>query len=889
MKDIIPAKKQSPILGLTGMGGGVGSNLGGSLAKKTYVDDVFSNWVYTGNNSARNEPNGIDLADKGGLVWIKDRDQLNNHVLFDTERGTTKMLRLGGTSAAQEVVGNPEVFSSFDSNGFTHGWWSGTGTLSRYASWTWAQQEGFFDVVKWTGNGVSGRQIPHDLGSVPGFVMTKALDNGDGWRTLHSWDFSKILYISGNNAGTGSSSQAFTAAPDATNLYVTADGAINASGQEYIAYIFAGGPSTAATAKSVDLDGAGDALITSASLNDYSFGTGDFTVEHWIYSRDHSYVQQTVDMRTSTYNNNTQWCTYIDTDGKYKFFMGGNRIVSDIPLMKKQWQHCAIVRSSGNTKMYINGIQQIQKWVDSTNYTTDKMTFGGHGPDPSSYSVDAIYSQVRVVKGQALYTTSFKPPTEPLTTTSQGATASNVKLLCCQNATATGSTVGTVVAHTAGNTNPTVTTSNPFSDPESFKFGDDGDQDLIKGGSYIGNTSTPPEIYCGWEPQFIMIKDVSQAMNWFMFDNMQGITTADPATAGNENYLYPNLNNTEYTADRIELTPTGFKVVTSGGSGVTTNGDEYIYFAIRRPDGLVGKPVEAGTDVWATDVRNTTQSADPAFDSGFPADFSLMKKPTVVEDWFTNSRLTQDRYLLANNPQAEIATTYMNYEYMKGMGTGGLDATYYAWMWKRHAGFDVVTYAGNGDAGRQIPHSLNKTPEMMWVKERNGSRDWQVYHKGLNGGTNPAQYYLELNANAGEQASADRWYNTAPTSTHFIVGGTNIINHNFNNVYIAMLFASVTGISKCGYYDGQNTELAITTGFQPRFLLIKKVNAGGNWFFADTNRGWGATDQILQLNESAAQFLNNDFGAPTATGFTLKGAETGWNEINQRYIYYAHA
>ena len=66
MKDIIPAKKQSPILGLTGMGGGVGSNLGGSLAKKTYIDDVFSNWVYTGNNSARNEPNGIDLADKGG-------------------------------------------------------------------------------------------------------------------------------------------------------------------------------------------------------------------------------------------------------------------------------------------------------------------------------------------------------------------------------------------------------------------------------------------------------------------------------------------------------------------------------------------------------------------------------------------------------------------------------------------------------------------------------------------------------------------------------------------------------------------------------------------------------------------------------------------------------
>ena len=49
MKDIIPAKKQSPILGLAGMGGGVGSNLGGSLAKKTYADDVFSTYLYNGN------------------------------------------------------------------------------------------------------------------------------------------------------------------------------------------------------------------------------------------------------------------------------------------------------------------------------------------------------------------------------------------------------------------------------------------------------------------------------------------------------------------------------------------------------------------------------------------------------------------------------------------------------------------------------------------------------------------------------------------------------------------------------------------------------------------------------------------------------------------------
>ena len=51
MKDIIPAKKQSPILGLTGMGGGVGSNLGGSLAEKTYAEDVYSTYLKSFNGS----------------------------------------------------------------------------------------------------------------------------------------------------------------------------------------------------------------------------------------------------------------------------------------------------------------------------------------------------------------------------------------------------------------------------------------------------------------------------------------------------------------------------------------------------------------------------------------------------------------------------------------------------------------------------------------------------------------------------------------------------------------------------------------------------------------------------------------------------------------------
>ena len=108
-----------------------------------------------------------------------------------------------------------------------------------------------------------------------------------------------------------------------------------------------------------------------------------------------------------------------------------------------------------------------------------------------------------------------------------------------------------------------------------------------------------------------------------------------------------------------------------------------------------------------------------------------------------------------------------------------------------------------------------------------------------------------------------------------------------------MLFASVEGISKCGRYDGSNDTLYITTGFQPRFLLVKRVNAGGDWYVFDSVRGWGFggnpfLDEILRLNTTAAQFSSN-YGEPTSTGFQLTWSGSGVNESGGKYIYYAHA
>jgi len=209
-------------------------------------------------------------------------------------------------------------------------------------------------------------------------------------------------------------------------------------------------------------------------------------------------------------------------------------------------------------------------------------------------------------------------------------------------------------------------------------------------------------------------------------------------------------------------------------------------------------------------------------------------------------------------------------------------------MWKRHAGFDVVTYQGLGVTGQQVPHNLSKVPEMMWVKRRDGAaRDWQIYHKGLNGGTNPEQYKLLLNSNTAEALTTTAWASTAPTSSHITLGHSSDVNSTSTN-YLAILFASVDGISKCGYYDGSASTQTITTGFQPRFVILRNVG-GGYWFVLDTTRGWGAgNESYLLLDTNNPQYTDHDFGAPTSTGFTLTSFAT-YNGAGEKYIYYAHA
>ena len=889
-------KKEYPFVGYAGFGGGVGALSAKSSAVSTkYVDEVFSTVPYIGDGTNSHKiTNGIPLSTTGGFIWGKERGNSGSHYQFDTVRGLDKRLK-SNSDAAQET---DTFYSSVDSDGYTIEKTTSVNISGNtYASWTWAIKEGFCDVVTYTGNG-SNRTISHSLGSIPGMIIVKRTDTTSDWMVYHrsaggnnpgGWSY---LFLN-TMAGVANATSVWNDTDPTSSVFsVGTDNYVNASGGSYVAYVFAGGESDAATARSVNFDGSND-YLTIPDNDDWDIGSSDATIECWAKFDTHNGHDGIVHNFHSSGlpgNGTSGWglepvggtlCVYWGTTGGSY----GNVNGATIPL--GQWQHMAFTKSGSTITIYQDGVKTGSGTISGTiNPGVEPLQIGGNCV--VEYC-DCKISNLRITKGQVLYTSSFRPSTEPLTTTSQGATASNVKLLCCNDSSVTGSTV---TPDTITNNNgATASIDSPFDDTAAFKFGADENKNITKCGSYDGNgSSTGPEVYLGWEPQFVILKQSSASGNqWRMYDSMRGITT------GNDAELYPSSNGEEDPDNEfLELTPTGFKLKTSD-SAVNGNTATYIYYCIRRPDAIVGKPATTGTSVFAMDVGNAS-STIPTFDSGFPVDFGMMRNPASADPNFIGARLTGTSGNKFNADPPEASTDFGSqwaWDSIAGwVANNNYSTGTQSWMWKRGQGFDTVTWTGNGVDGRDIPHSLNAVPKMMIVKTRtDGSIGWAVYHVGLNGGVNPEQYYLQMPGNNNAAVGDNRWKSTAPTSTHFTVGDSSRVNLNGSN-YLALLFGDVTGISKCGYYTGDGTSNgshSIDVGFQPRFIIIKQNN-GTNWknyVVIDTLRG---EDNIMYLNADTAQ-SSSDLIDISSTGWSFKSSDelVNSNENSNRYIYYAHA
>jgi hypothetical protein len=203
----------------------------------TYIEDVFSTYLYTGNGSTQTITNGIDLSTKGGLVWTKDRNSGANHQLFDTSRGLYK--RLATNSTAAEYNYSPDGLTAFNANGFTmtgNGDYNSSGYL--IASWTFRKQPKFFDIVTFSGNSTN-RTVAHNLGSVPGCIIVKDLQGGN-WNVYHrSLANTQALVLNTTDAVGSAPTYWNSTTPTSTEFSLGTSSQVNFSGHDYVAYLFA--------------------------------------------------------------------------------------------------------------------------------------------------------------------------------------------------------------------------------------------------------------------------------------------------------------------------------------------------------------------------------------------------------------------------------------------------------------------------------------------------------------------------------------------------------------------------------------------------------------------------------------------------------------------------
>lgn len=177
-------------------------------------------------------------------------------------------------------------------------------------------------------------------------------------------------------------------------------------------------------------DGAGDYLSIPAS-SDFGFGTGDFTIEGWIYPVVVTGSDRGItDFRSGTLAG-VKWTFFIDnaTGGKLAVWDGTTKYGSTgAAIPAGAWMHIALVRSSGVLKAYINGAMDFSTSLSSDLGSSNPLGIGGHSSasSPGSSPFSGYIDDLRITKGAARYTADFTPPTAHFSTTPSGGTENAV-------------------------------------------------------------------------------------------------------------------------------------------------------------------------------------------------------------------------------------------------------------------------------------------------------------------------------------------------------------------------------------------------------------------------------------------------------------------------------
>jgi hypothetical protein len=147
-------------------------------------------------------------------------------------------------------------------------------------------------------------------------------------------------------------------------------------------------------------DGTGDYVDSTAS-SDFSFGTGDFTIEAWVRWADIAAPNKFV------WGHHSNWGLYQNSEDLLVFNGTSNTFTISNVIAASTWYHVALSRASGTLRLFLNGVQQ-GSLANSTNFNTTNFRVGAQ--TTGSGGMNGWIDELRVTKGVARYTSNFATP-----------------------------------------------------------------------------------------------------------------------------------------------------------------------------------------------------------------------------------------------------------------------------------------------------------------------------------------------------------------------------------------------------------------------------------------------------------------------------------------------
>jgi hypothetical protein len=297
--------------------------------------------------------------------------------------------------SGQGNAGGPGL--SLGTNTFSSGGGGGAGTIGTGASST-------------TVGGNGGTGIASDISGTRTAYAGGGAGGGNSFPTNYG--------VGGAGGGGGSST---TTTGTANTGGGGAGGGNGGSGIVILSYpdIYAAAASTTGS-PTVSTSGSGSINLTSSQRIVYAnnaafqFGTGNFTVEAFVYLPtlgSYNIIAKCAD--DSSWSNG--WTLVISSGPQ--FWVNGSLALAGTTLSTSTWHHIAVVRNGTALVLYVNGVSASTATSSANIAPTQPLSVGGE-QGSGSFLLGGYVSNLRVVKGSAVYTAAFPSPTVPLTSVS---------------------------------------------------------------------------------------------------------------------------------------------------------------------------------------------------------------------------------------------------------------------------------------------------------------------------------------------------------------------------------------------------------------------------------------------------------------------------------------